>query len=149
MRPLQCSAGSNTPNGPSQLNGSYGHGALPDAHRDYLTCVPFLMEVFHLPDGRWHRSGDFIRQVNACTLREAQVRRVLRNLVDSKLVGQSVVERVTRPWNRMLNVNHAVTFIAGKEVSVEGRPTRTVHTQGLRLVLLQTGIRHDDLERRS
>ncbi len=132
-----------------QLNGRHRHRALPDAHRDGLAGKPFFVEGMQLPLRAGHQPGGLVGQIDPGRLSQSHLVRVFGNGVDTQPVGQRVEVGVARPRNGVLDVHHAVMLVAGIEVPVEGRAPVAHHLHGLRHALLQTGQRHENLERRA
>src|SRR5579863_4286551 len=71
-------------NGARHLNGRSGNGALADANGNGFTGVPFLFVVADFPLFGRHDAGDFLRQVDAGALAQAEHRRVFGDAGDAE-----------------------------------------------------------------
>src|SRR5271163_4812399 len=104
------------------------------------------MEVLELPLGGGHGTGSLVRQVDAGLLRESYRGSISGDGVDAELFSQRVVVGVAGPRNRVVDIDHAMMFVAGEEVPVERGATVAHHAHGLGDVLFEPRKRHDDLE---
>src|SRR6476646_3719695 len=143
MRRIKNTAHSNSTDGASNLNGTNGHGALPDTHRDDLTRIPFLAEGLHLPLFRRHDAADLVGQIHSRFFANAHGACPFCDLFNAQALCERVKENVARLVNSLGHVNRAVSalrivfhpalVIAAKEYS----PALAVHFQVLRYAFLQ------------
>ena len=98
----------------------------------HFSCCVF---IFHAVEGMVPAASSGRSMPVFCA--EAERGRVLRDGVDAEPVRQRVVERVARARDGVVDVDHAVVLVAGKEVAVEASAAGAVHVHVLRDALLQ------------
>ena len=144
---MHNSAGGDAAESAGELDGRGGDGALADADGDDFAGVPLLVLGLELPGGGGHGAGDLVGEIDAGLLREAERGGVFGDGVDAEAVREGVVEGVAGLGDGVVDVDHAVVFVAGEEVAVEGGAA-VAHATCMVLgdVFLESGDGHDDLE---
>ncbi len=114
--------------------------ALPDATTEMVSPAYHLRWKFFSSHcaGR-HQPRLLAGQIDTGLLPVAELGGILRNAVDAQSIAKRVVERVAGHRNSIVNIHHAMAFVALVEVPVKVRAAAAHDVHILRNALLQPG----------
>ena len=83
--------------------------ALTYADGNRIASVPFLLVPFHFPFLGWQQTSHFAFDIDSRFLSQTELTGEVEDIVDAEIIGERVVIRVARHYERLVQIHDTVT----------------------------------------